>query len=164
LQAARGALGETGEVRKAAVRALADWPDANPLPDLRQVAKAENDTTVRILALRGVIKMINKSNLKTPERVEAFREAMELSTRPDEKRQVLGEIGKVGHEDALKIVEPFLDNPDLRREAVQAYEQIAESLTGRQPALAKAALQKVLDSTNDAGLRDKARAALERVK
>ncbi|MCX6553369.1 MAG: hypothetical protein NTY02_20580, partial [Acidobacteria bacterium] len=74
------------------------------------------------------------------------------------------ELGKVGHVDALRIVEPCLADDSLKREALQAYERIAESLSGREPALAKEALQKVLAMSTDAGLCDKARAALEKVK
>jgi len=164
LQATRGALAEPGEVRKAAVRSLAEWPDTAPLADLRKVAHEEKDRAIQVLALRGCIKMIGKSGLKAEEKVQAFREAMELSTRPDEKRQVLGEISRVGHADSLKVVEPYLNDEYLKREALQAYERIAESLTGRQPAIAKEALQKVLAAATDEGLREKARAALEKIK
>lgn len=164
LQATRGALAEPGEVHKAAVRALAQWPDPAPLADLRTVAKADGDNVVRILALRGWIGMIGKSGLKTEEKVQSFREAMELSTRPEEKRQVLGEVGRVGHVDSLKIVEPYLNDDNLKREALQAYEQIAESISGRQPAIAKEALEKVVASTTDNGLREKAQAALWKIK
>ena len=164
LQATRGALAEPGEVHKAAVRALAQWPDPAPLADLRTVAKTSTDPVVRVLALRGLIGMIGKSGLKTEEKVQSFREAIELSTRPEEKRQVLGEIGRVGHIDSLKIVEPFLNEDNLKREALQAYQQIAESLVDRQPVVAKEALQKVVASTTDTGLREKALAALARIK
>ncbi|MGD0089955.1 MAG: HEAT repeat domain-containing protein [Planctomycetota bacterium] len=164
LQTVRGALEEQGDVHKAAVRALADWPDPAPLADLRKVAKEEQEPAARILALRGAIKMIGQSKLKTEEKVQALREAMELATRPDEKRQVLSEIAKVGHLESLKIVEPCLSEESLKREALQAYESIAESLTGREPAAAKEALEKVLSMTADGGLRDKARAALEKIK
>lgn len=164
LAATRSALAGPGEVRKAAVRSLAEWPDSAPLADLRAVAKAENDSALRILALRGCIKMINPSSLDPGEKVQAFREAMELSTRIDEKRQVLNEIGRLGEPDSLKIVEPCLGDDQLKREACQACERIAEALAGRQPALAKEALEKVLATTTDTGLRDKARAALEKIK
>ncbi len=164
LQTTVGALGRQGEVRKAAVRALAGWQDSAPLPELRKVAKEADDDAVRILALRGCIKMINPSRLKTEEKVQAFREAMELAKRPDERRQVLSEIGKVGHPESLKVVEPCLADDNLKREALQAYERIAESVSGREPVIAREALQKVLTMTNDEGLRDKARAALEKVK
>ncbi len=164
LQATRGALNEPGEVHKAAVRALAQWPDTAPLADLRNVSKTDADPVVRILALRGWIGMIGKAGLKTEEKAQSFREAMELSTRPEEKRQVLGEIGRIGHIDSLKIVEPFLEDAALKREALQAYQQIAESLVDKQPVVAKEALQKVVASTTDTGLRQKALAALARIK
>jgi HEAT repeat protein len=164
LAATRGALAGPGEVRKAAVRSLAEWPDSAPLADLRVVAKGENDPALRILALRGCIKMINPSSLNPDEKVQAFSQAMELSTRIDEKRQVLNEIGRLGEAGALKIVEPCLGDDQLKREACQAYERIAESLAGQQPALAREALEKVLATTTDKGLRDKAKAALEKIK
>jgi HEAT repeat protein len=164
LQATRGALAEPGEVHKAAVRALAQWPDTTPLADLRTVAKNDADPVVRILALRGWIGMIGKSGMKTEEKVQSFREALEVSTRPEEKRQVLGEIGRVGHVDSLKLIEPHLTDDSLKREALQSYEQIAESLIDRQPAVAREALQKVLAATTDNGLREKAQAALLRIK
>ncbi|MCX6923353.1 MAG: HEAT repeat domain-containing protein [Verrucomicrobia bacterium] len=162
--AARGALVGPGEVRKAAVRALAEWPDSAPLADLRAVAKGENDAALKILALRVCIKMINPSSLNPEEKVQAFREAMELATRIDEKRQVLNEIGRLGEAGSLKIVEPCLGDNQLKREACQAYERIAEALAGREPALAKEALEKVLATTADKGLQDKAKAALEKIK
>jgi HEAT repeat protein len=164
LAAAVGALAGEGEDRKAAVRALAEWPDSAPLASLQKVAGEETNETVKVLALRGFIKMINPSRLKTEEKLEAFRQALALSTRPDEKRQVLPEIAKIGREDSLKIVEPFLADDALKREAAQAYEKIAESLVERQPEVARAALQKVLADTKDEGLGAKAKAALDRIK
>ncbi len=164
LAVTRGVLDEKGELRKSAVRALGEWPDSAPLADLRKIAKEENDLSIRVLALRGCIKMIGPSRLKTDEKIAAFGEVMELSSRPDEKRQALSEIGKIGNVKTLKMVEPCLADDNLKREALQAYEKIAESLTGGQPAVAKEALQKVLAMTNDQGLREKAQAALEKVK
>jgi HEAT repeat protein len=164
LEATRRTLAEPGEVHKAAVRSLAAWPDTAPLADLRKAAKEETDQAIQILALRGSIKMIGQARWRAEEKVQALREAMELSTRPAEKRQVLSELSKVNHADALKIVEPCLGDDNLKREAWQAYERIAEALTERQPAVAKAALQKVLAATTDQGLREKAQAALERIK
>jgi len=164
LQATRGALTAPGEVHKAAVRSLAQWPDTAPIADLRNVAKGDADNVVRILALRGWIGMIGKSKLKTEEKVQSFREAMELSARPEEKRMVLSEIGKVGHLDSLKIVEPYLNDEGVKREALQAYAQLGESLVDRQPAIAKEVLQKVLAATTDNSLREKAQVALMKIK
>lgn len=164
LQATRGALSQPGEVHNAAVRSLADWPDTAPAGDLRQLAGEENDPIIRILALRGWIRMIGQARGRTDEKVAAFREAMERCSRPEEKRLVLSELGRVSHAEALKLVEPCLGDDRLKREAWQAYERIGESLANFRPTVAKEALQKVLAETTDAGLRDRARTALERIK
>ena len=54
-----------------------------------------------------------------------------------EKKLAMAGLADVAHADALKMVEPFLEDAAVQREAFVAYEKIAESLAGRQPALAK---------------------------
>jgi HEAT repeat protein len=45
-------------VRTAAVRALANWPDAAPAGDLVAAAEASDDPKIKALALRGVARMV----------------------------------------------------------------------------------------------------------
>lgn len=164
LQAARDALAGEGEVRKTAVRALADWPDGAPMADLLKVAREEKEQPVQVLALRGYIRMAGQSRMGAEQKIEAYRAALELATRADEKRLALNGLADVAHPNSLKAVEPCLDEAGLQREAFVAYEKIAESLAGRQPAVAKEALQRVAEKATDAGLRAKAQRALERIK
>jgi HEAT repeat protein len=164
LQAVRGALTGAGEVRKAAVRALADWRDAAPMADLLTVAKEEQEKSVQIIALRGYVKMVGTAGGNAGQKLQSYRDAMELATRPDEKKLVLTGLAEVNHVDSLKAVEPCLDDAALQREAYSAYEKIAEALARRQPAAAKEALQRVVDKAADNGLRNKAKAALDRIR
>jgi hypothetical protein len=62
------------------------------------------------------------------------------------------------------MVQPCLEDDSLKREAFVAYEKIAESLAGRQPAAAKEALLVVVEKASDNGLRNKAKAALDKMK
>ena len=87
-----------------------------------------------------------------------------MATRVDEKRLVLTGLANVANVEALRTVEPFLDDASLQREAYMAYEKIAESLAGRQPAVAKEALQRVAEKATSEGLRNKAKQALEKIK
>jgi hypothetical protein len=160
----RDALSGEGEVRKTAVRALADWPDAAPMADLLKVAKEEKDPSLQILALRGYVRMAGLPGTPSERRIEAYQTALTLASRPDEKRLVLTGLAEVARPDALKLVEPCLEDPALQREAFVAYEKIAESLAGRQPAVAKEALQRVVDKTTDNGLRSKAQKAIDKIK
>ena len=164
LAVVRGALTGEGELRKAAVRALANWPDAAPMADLLVVAKDDKEKSSQILALRGYIRMVGISGARSEQRAKSYSEALALVSRPEEKKLVVAGLAEVAHADALKMVEPFLEDAALQREAFVAYEKIAESLAGRQPALAKEALQRVAEKAADAGLRSKAKKALDKIK
>jgi HEAT repeat protein len=77
LQAVRDALAGEGEVRKTAVRALAGWPDAVPMTDLLRVAREDKEQSIRILALRGFIRMANQPGTRTEQKLEAYRVALQ---------------------------------------------------------------------------------------
>jgi HEAT repeat protein len=164
LQAVRASLAGPPEVRKTAVRALADWPDAGPMADLLEVAKSDADKSSQVLALRGYIRMIGMQGGQAATKLQAYRQAMDLAGRPDEKRLVLAGLADVPGADALKMAEAYLDEPALKREAFLAYERIAESLVRSQPAVAKEALQRVQAQASDAGPRNRAKRALDRMK
>jgi HEAT repeat protein len=164
LQAVRASLAGSGEVRKTAVRALADWPDAGPMADLLEVAKSDPDKSSQILALRGYIRMIGLRGSQATTKLQAYSQAMDLAGRPDEKRLVLAGLADVPGVDALRMAEAYLDNAELKREAFLAYEKIAESLVRSQPAVAKEALQRVQAQAADAGPRNRAKRALDRIK
>ena len=164
LAAVRGALTGEGELRKASVRALAEWPDAAPMADLLAVAKDDKEKSSQILALRGYIRMVGISGARSQDRAKSYSEALALAARPEERKLAVTGLADVAHADALKMVEPFLEDPTLQREAFVAYEKIAESLVGKQPALAKEALQRVTEKATDAGLRSKAKKALDKIK
>ena len=96
-------------------------------------------------------------------KVQAYREAMNVATRREEKWLVLAGLAEVGQPESLKTVETYLDDPELNRAALTAYEQIAEALAARKSAVAEQALQRVLDKADDVELRKKAKAALEKM-
>jgi HEAT repeat protein len=164
LKATRDCLNGEAEVRKAAIRTLAEWSDSSPTPDLLTIARNDKDQTSQILALRGYIRMLGISSESAAAKTESYRDAMSMATRPDEKKLVLNGISKVAHVDALKLVGSCLENPGLKQEAFVAYEKIAESLTAQDPAAAKEALQRVADGAGDNGLSNRAKRALERMK
>ena len=164
LQAVRESLAGDGQVRQAAIKALADWPDPAAMPDLLALAKEDKDKANQNLALRSYIRMAGTSGGTREKKVQSYREAMELAVRPDEKRLVLAGLGEVAHIDALKLVEASLEDPDVKSQAFGACEKLGESLASRQPAAAKEALERVAANAPDAGLRNKAKQALEKMK
>ena len=163
LKAVKAALAGDAEVHKAAVRGLSDWPDAAPIADLLTIAKEDKDKTNQILALRGYIRMIALTG-KPEQKLAAYKQALDLTTRPDEKKQVLTGLAEIRTVESLKLAEPLLEDAALKREAYSAYEKIAEGLGGRNAAIAKEALTKVVEKSPDGGTRNKAKDALAKIK
>jgi uncharacterized protein len=129
LEAVRGGLASGDEqVRDAAIRALADWPSAEPLEDLLSLAKDADVFVHRVLSLRGYVRLIGVArNLSDEERVRRYAEAMAMAPGEDEKRQILGStaIAEVHTLEALNFALPFLQDQNLSREAADAAIRIA---------------------------------------
>ena len=164
LQAVQASLAESGDVHNAALRGLAEWPNSAPMTVLKAAAKDEAEKSNRITALRGYIKMIGGSAQQPPEKVQSYKEAIAMSERPDEKRQALAGLAETGAIESLSVIQPFLDDPDVKNEAYLAYERLGEALSGKQPDAAREALQKVVDNAPDGRLKNRARAALGRIR
>jgi len=130
LAAVRSELGSSNaDVRKAAIRALADWPNPAPLDDLLDVAKSSNDTTEQILALRGYVKLLSvPANRSAAETVGYLAQAMAAARRTDEKKAVLAALPKYPCKEALVLAEQAGQDASLRDEAELAAKQIKELL------------------------------------
>ena len=133
LDAVRGQLlAGNGDVRKAAIRALADWPDAAPLSDLMKIAKTDHDSTCRVLALRGYIKLLGiPANRGAAETVKLLSEAMDIANRPEEKKAVLSALPKYPCEEALALAESAKKDRNLAAEADLASKKIKEALLNK---------------------------------
>jgi type 1 glutamine amidotransferase len=128
--AVRAAL-KTGDAdtRRAAVRALAAWPDAAPLDDLLAEAAATQDATNRVLALRGVANLAPAAVDRTPDdRVAVLRKAIALADGSEQIKPILSALGKIPCRAAAQLAAGYLKDPAVRDEAALAIVQIAEAL------------------------------------
>jgi len=115
------------DIRKAAIRALADWPTAAPLADLMGVAKKSKNATEQILALRGYIKLLGvPANRSAGETVGYLTQAMEVAQRSDEKKAVLAALPKYPCKEAMALAEKAMQNTALSSEAELAVKKIKE--------------------------------------
>lgn len=135
-----GALGELGdrngleavrsaakskkkELEDAGIRALVDWPDVEPMDDVRKLAKESDDETYRVLAVRGFIRMIELSKRKPAETLDLYLEAMQLATRTDEKRKIIAGMAGVPDDRVPGLLESYKASEDLKEEAQKALER-----------------------------------------
>ncbi len=143
LDAVRAALaGPAPEMRDAAVRALADWPDTEAAEDLLGLARAASDPAHRVLALRGYVRAVRETPGLTPAtRLAMLQEALRTASRPEERRLALGGIGEVADPAALAAALACLGEADIASEAAAAVISLAERLRWQYPRETRAALE-----------------------
>lgn len=153
LAAVRAALNDTAEsVRQAAIRTLAEWPDAAPADDLVRLLQTLGDPTQKTLVLRGFVRMAVLAENPTAR----YARAMELAQTDDEKKLVLAGLGSARSMEALQLAENSLPDAALRAEAAQAIIQLADFARQKDASRAKAALRGVLAAIQEASLRQQA--------
>jgi HEAT repeat protein len=117
-----------GEVKDAATRALAGWPNNKAVDDLMEIAERSKDETQRVLALRGLLRQLEMpSDRGIEDLLKYYEKALKIAKKVDEKKMVLGGLANVKHLSALALVEPFLADEELKQEANQAANKIKVS-------------------------------------
>ena len=153
LDAVRAAVKDKNpSVNDAAVRTLANWPDASPADEVLAMVKSSPNQTHRVLLLRGYIRMAAMSKDAT----KMFVRAMDLAKSTSDKKLVLSGLGSASSIEALELVEKYIDNEAVQSEAAMAATQIAEKLLGFDATRAKVALKKVIDTVKNKNIRQKA--------
>ncbi|MCR4412921.1 MAG: HEAT repeat domain-containing protein, partial [Thermoguttaceae bacterium] len=88
----------------AAIRGLAEWPDGAPLGDLLEIARASENKTHKVLALRGFIRLASLPKARpAAESVKLLAQALPLATRAEEKRMVLAAVAQLRHPAGLDL-------------------------------------------------------------
>jgi len=160
--AVRAALQDSSDVvREAALRSLADWPDATPATALLEVVMRDASATDRELAFRGATRMASNVALgrdHAPLDTLAFFTALNRVVRTkEEKLMMVSGLGSVRRIEAVRMLQTYLDDPAVRTEAALAVVQVAPALlTTRQGAEVKAVLEKIAATEKDEDTRRKA--------
>lgn len=165
LAVARADLGHTEVgVREAAVRALAEWPDAGPLEELLAIACAGPDADHRILAVRGAIKLAEKLDGTAGAKAGRLANAYGLCATPADRRQALAALGRTPHPLALAVARFAERDATVRGEALAAITRIARGIASHRPGEARAALEFVLAAQPADAVRKRANDGLDDLK
>jgi HEAT repeat protein len=163
------AKSEDEAVRKSAIRAMADWPDASAAPELLKIARFAKDLTEHVIALRGYVRLVRDADgLAADRKVGLLKEAMDAAKRPEETKLVLGALGTLRSVAALAAAAAHFGDEALAQEAAAAAVSIACPRGRRDKGLRgdKVAdiLQKAAEVTKNADVRKKAEAHLKSLK
>ncbi|MCX7047395.1 MAG: hypothetical protein NTX50_18160 [Candidatus Sumerlaeota bacterium] len=136
------------EIKDTATRILCEWPAADALPDVTQLAKTSADAKIKILALRACFRLIPLQNTPDEKKFAAVKEVIALAVRDEEKRLALAALETIPTAESLALVATQLTDPNLKDEAALAAVSIAEKIVTTHPAPVADAMQKV-STTND---------------
>ncbi|MCF6286147.1 MAG: HEAT repeat domain-containing protein [Candidatus Hydrogenedentes bacterium] len=118
-------------LKAAAVNALAAWPDARPLADLKTIAADKSDDTARAIAFNGYIRQLRTAKtINAAAKLEAYKVADTLATGDQEKKLVISALSEVPSLEALEYVEARQQDPAVAAEATQAVIKIAGGISG----------------------------------
>lgn len=150
LSAIRTAMTDpNAEVRDTAMRSVGEWPTVEAMPDLMTMAKTPPNPTIKVLALRGLLRLIPLQTVAPDQKLASVREVLALVERPEEKRLVLTALGGIPTAESLALVVPELANPQMKGEASVAAVAIGEQLVPSQPAIVGEAMALVSKATTD---------------
>lgn len=135
------------QVKDTACRALCEWPTADALPLVADLIKTAPTKTVKILALRGFVRLVPQQDAPDPKKFDSLKDAMALADRNEEKRLVVSALGNIPTVEALALVTSHLDNPVLKEEACLAAVAIAEKIASGHRAEVTAAMRQVAKLT-----------------
>jgi hypothetical protein len=129
----RGSLIDANpEIARGAILALTNWETPAALADLYAIAKDGKDPTLKILALRGYIRMIGlRSGRPVADTVRLLANALELSNEAAEKRSVLALLPAYPSEQSLQLAQALLRDESVGSEAKAAVTRL-QSAIGQQ--------------------------------
>jgi HEAT repeats len=118
-----------GELQRAALNALSNWPTPEPLDDLAALTKS-GDEARRVLALRGYIKLTQLPSSRTPaETARLLKNAFSAATQAAEKRTVLSIAQTLVCPESLELARAAVNDSQVQAEAKLATATLERALS-----------------------------------
>jgi len=149
------------EVAENALAQLGHWPNAAPMETLMKAMNSSASPALRKRSLVSVIDLAttatDEAQVPEPTIVSWLQRANHVVQSAEDKRRILGLLGRLNTVQSFRLLAPYLEDTDLRTEAASAVVQIAPALAkGEEARAVKAALEKIAGTVANADLRDRA--------
>jgi HEAT repeat protein len=163
------AASEDADVKRAAVKGLAEtWTDSAPIATLLQIARSDGSASIRVLALRGYIRLVGQDGgMQAGAKVTALDQALQAAQRPDERRQAFGALRDCRVEAAATLLAGFLKDPEVAQDAAEAILDLAVQQRRNDrdlPAVRGASMTAALDGVAGAGVEESVKARARSLK
>jgi len=168
LAAVRTALADAApNVREAALRTLANWPNAAPCQTLLDfltrngISAGQRETAVQAVA-RMAGDVAAKREQSSPDPLAVFQKLDASVRSKDEKIALIAGLAKLNRVESLRLLSRHLDDPVLQPSAAAAVIKIAPALLANEYAAeVKSVLRKIVAGESDEETRQSARRLLE---
>jgi HEAT repeat protein len=122
---------QTPALKLAAVQALADWPSAAPMDDLKALATDMSNAETHGAAFAGYVRLLRADKTLNPaDKLAALKAADALASTPQEKKLIVAGTAEVVSLEALQYAESRQQDPAVAAEATQAVIRIAGAIGG----------------------------------
>jgi len=136
-------------IRDAAVRSLANWPDVSAAEDLLALVKNSDDATHRVLAMRGYLRLAGTAKDEAV-RLKMFAAVRPIATTADSRKMLLAGLADVPDPAALDMALSMLGHKEVQAEASTAVLKIARALVPTNRAAVEAAMAHFKESGDEA--------------
>jgi HEAT repeat protein len=148
LETLRAALADSDpQVKDTALHILCDWPTPDALPQIIDLVAAPPTPSIKVLALRGLVRLVPQDDAPDAKKFDTLKRAMTLADRNEERQLVLSALANVPTADALALVASCLENAVLKEEACTAAVSIAEKVAPNRDAAVTAVMEQVAKTT-----------------
>ena len=144
----------------AAAEAICNWPDAQAAEDMLHLASSARSEQQRVRAVRAVARIaVLQDDRPDAQKLDLLKRAMKLATRNEDRALILDRAASVRHIETLRFAAAYLDDPVLAPNACRTVVELAHHRGLRDPNKAEfaAALQKVIATTKDTNLAQRAK-------
>lgn len=152
--------GSDPEVKRAAVRALCNWPDAEVADRLLDIAGHSDNKTFRQWSLRGYVRVVTlKSDRPEAATLAMLQNAIKLAETTGDRQLVLSRASTVRSMEAVSWIAEYLDDRHLGETACRAIVELAHHRFLRQPNMKRFApiLEKVSRISKDPAVVERAK-------
>jgi len=138
---------------------LSRWPDPAPMATLFDVLEETSNPSLRRQALMGILQLAttaaDRGTATEAQLVTWLRRAGKAVASVQEKRSLISSLGRVKHIDSVRLSASYLNDPDVKIEAIHAILNAAEPLSKGPNHQAVAAVLEKISGVTDKHLRDR---------
>jgi HEAT repeat protein len=135
------------DTKDAAIRTLCDWPDYEAAKELHNIAsKTETSLAHHVLAIRGILRLIDKSSsIQVEDRAALCLATYDIARRNEEKGQIISSMAALPTSKISDKLIEIAKGTDLKNEAALAALQLASNMQRTNSQASQALAQSIID-------------------